>query len=134
MQTRQHNQFGPGPEDAAPVPRVGLTAAKAYTTKADTKQIQTCGQKRNNEENFRGQPQLLLVLRVSLLVTNFGHTTPETHFGEETAASVRCKAGGPESGPESGPRIRSSKSRLLVAPPAGPERTCRAVSDGPVTR
>ena len=64
MQRRHHNQFGPGPEDEAPVPRVSLTATTASSTRADTKQIQTCGQKRNNEENLRGQPQLQLVLQV----------------------------------------------------------------------
>ena len=78
MQTRHHNQFGPGPEDAAPAPRVGLTATKAYTTKVDTQQIQTCGQERNNEENYRGEPQQLLVLQLSVLVTIRVHHSGDT--------------------------------------------------------
>ena len=64
MKTGHRNQFRPGPPDAAPAPRVDLTATKAYRLRWTPSKIQTCGRAKNDREDYRGQPQLFRVLQL----------------------------------------------------------------------
>ena len=61
----------PGPADAAPAPRVDLTATKTYTPRWTPSEIQTYGREKNDKEDYRGQPQPLRVLQLCVLAAVF---------------------------------------------------------------